>query len=387
MVAILIPGITESFGLEVSRMLKVFVILMFGASAMLVTFPAASQPAENLKVAVSGFEPNIIQGPNGAITGLDAEVWSEIARKIGVGYNIQVIQRVPDLLAAVQAGEVDVAFGGITMTADRHQTIDFSYSYMESGLMVAVDSDDAEPTFWAQCQNMIKRFFFNKGLLMAVCLLFTAIGVFGFLLYLCERSRHGSHVRPGLLEGMHDASWLVWAVMTTIGWGDKIAQTVIGRFLTIPAFFAGAIVNGLMVAAITTIMTVSALQENVVGSISDLGGLRVATESGTTSETALTVAGVQNVVLVGDIHEAYDLLVTDKVDAVVYDMPSIRYFAKSDHDGKQIATGPLVNREDYAFVLPKDSPFRDEVNRAILEMRESGLLEAITRKWVGESSP
>ena len=48
---------------------------------------------------------------------------------------------VPDLLEAVESGDCDMGFAGITITPEREKRVDFSQPFFESGLMIAVRNE------------------------------------------------------------------------------------------------------------------------------------------------------------------------------------------------------------------------------------------------------
>ena len=72
-----------------------------------------------------------------------------------------------------------------------------------------------------------------------------------------------------------------------------------------------------------------------------------------------------------------------EVEAVVYDAPNLLYFTKGEGQGKVRAVGKIFEPQDYGLALPQGSPLREEVNRAILQLIESGELERIKNKWFG----
>ena len=43
----------------------------------------------------------------------------------------------------------------------------------------------------------------------------------------------------------------------------------------------------------------------------------------------------------------------------------------------------MMNREDYAIAFPTDSPYRERINRAMLEMLHTGTYANIVKHWFG----
>jgi polar amino acid transport system substrate-binding protein len=114
-----------------------------------------------------------------------------------------------------------------------------------------------------------------------------------------------------------------------------------------------------------------------------LPGKAVGTITGSTSAKFLKVNGVADAKTFGKVDDAYQALQDKKVDAVVFDAPVLQYYAS--HAAADIArvTGPVFHPEDYGFVVANGSPLRKEIDMAILDAREDGSYEELTRKWFG----
>jgi ABC-type amino acid transport substrate-binding protein len=108
----------------------------------------------------------------------------------------------------------------------------------------------------------------------------------------------------------------------------------------------------------------------------------VATVAGTTSIDALDDLGA-NVVPVKVIDEAIEKLLQHKVDAVVFDSPTILYYARNEAAGKVAVVGNLFDLQYYGFLFPQGSEMRELVNRALLKMHETGQYDKIFNKWFG----
>jgi ABC-type amino acid transport substrate-binding protein len=114
----------------------------------------------------------------------------------------------------------------------------------------------------------------------------------------------------------------------------------------------------------------------------DLRNKMVATVAGTTSVAALDDLGAI-VVPVEVIDEAIEKLLQHKVDAVVFDSPTILYYAHHEAAGKVAVVGDLFDLQYYGFLFPQGSQLREPVNRALLKMHETGQYDIIFNKWFG----
>lgn len=77
--------------------------------------------------------------------------------------------------------------------------------------------------------------------------------------------------------------------------------------------------------------------------------------------------------------DAVALLKTNKVSAIIYDAPSLLRCADKD---PSLTVAPFsIRTQNYGFVIPMNSPWRTKINRALLELQESGEYQRIYDKW------
>jgi polar amino acid transport system substrate-binding protein len=138
---------------------------------------------------------------------------------------------------------------------------------------------------------------------------------------------------------------------------------------------------GWAIAQLSSAITLQKLHSD----ITDHRNLRnrlVATVEGTTSVTALEKIGAV-VVPTKSIDHAYDKLLIDEVDAVVFDSPTILYYARNEGAGRVSVVGPLFDIQYYGFLFPQGSELRESVNRALLKLRNNGIYDKLYSKWFG----
>ncbi len=130
-----------------------------GLSAALVfaacggTEPAAEDAAAPAEDAASGgtwtvgtepaFPPFEAIGDGGELIGFDIDLMTAIGEQ--AGYDVQ-FESLPfdGLIPSLQAGTIDAAISGMTITEERAETVDFSRPYFRAGLAIAVAEDDTE---------------------------------------------------------------------------------------------------------------------------------------------------------------------------------------------------------------------------------------------------
>ena len=83
------------------------------------------------------------------------------------------------------------------------------------------------------------------------------------------------------------------------------------------------------------------------------------------------------------IDKAYETLLNDQADAIVFDAPVLLFCA--EHQGYRLVkvVGPIFQVEVYGIALPAGSPLRKPINSALLRLQSSGRYDTIYRKWFG----
>ena len=349
------------------RMIRVVLFLVACSQA---AFPQQ----DPITVGVAIFPPNVVESaqPGHDFEGFDIDLWEEIARTAGIEF---VYRRAPfdQLLKEVAAGEADAGLAGISIRSQREEAMDFSYPYMDSGLRILSRRGGYRlSSLWDVISG--SGAFRWLGYL-AVFLLLCA-----HLLYFAEKGSESisDQYFPGILE----AAWCIFATMTTVGYGDVVPRQWSGRLVTVLVMVTGIALFGIVVAELSVGLTFSRMQSEINGP-DDLRGRLVATVAGSTSIDVIERYGARV-----DPQETVDLgyakLARGEVDAVVFDGPALRYYMKNRPSDEIVFAGGLFDEQSYGIAFPNNSPLREPVNVAILQLRENGLYQQIYEKWFGE---
>jgi len=76
-------------------------------------------------------------------------------------------------------------------------------------------------------------------------------------------------------------------------------------------------------------------------------------------------------------------LAANKVKAIVYDAPMLLYYAKNNPEKKLGVVGELFEKQSYGIGVPQGSPYRKEITRSILTLREQGFFEDLENRYFG----
>jgi ABC-type amino acid transport substrate-binding protein len=209
------------------------------------------------------------------------------------------------------------------------------------------------------------------------------IGVFilicGHIFWWVERGH--KYISTNYLPGIFQAYWYVLVTMTTVGYGDIVPRSWFGRVMAFLVMMIGIGIFGWTIAQLSSVITLQRLHSDITDHL-DLRDRLVATVEGTTSVAALEKIGAF-VVPAKSIDQAYQKLLRDEVDAVVFDSPTILYYARNEGAGKVSVVGPLFDVQYYGFLFPQGSDLRESVNRALLKLRTNGTYDELHNKWFG----
>lgn len=90
----------------------------------------------------AAFPPYEFVDENNAVAGIDAEIAAALAEKLGMTLEIKDMA-FDSLIPAVQGGAIDMAMAGMTVNAERLESVDFTDSYA-TGVQVVIVPEDSE---------------------------------------------------------------------------------------------------------------------------------------------------------------------------------------------------------------------------------------------------
>ena len=100
-----------------------------------------------LKVGVSTFVPWAMRDKTGELVGFEIDVATKLAADMGV--DVEFVSTAWDgIIPALLAGKFDVIIGGLSVTAQRNLTVNFTVPYAHSGLGVAANRELTAGMTW-----------------------------------------------------------------------------------------------------------------------------------------------------------------------------------------------------------------------------------------------
>ena len=310
---------------------------------------------------------------DGAETGFSMDLLAALAESLNWDYTVNRVDAFADMLGAVQDGSADLAIANISITAMRETQMDFSQPIFEAGLQIMVPSD-------AVRQPSLVQALLSKELFIAIGLAFAILLGGGMLMWSFER-RAQPYFDRKLNEAWFPSFWWALNLVVNGGFEERMPRTPFGRMLGVVLVVSSLFIVSVFTARITSVMTVDAITGSV-NSVNDLYGKNVGTISNSTAASFLNRREIEFTGYPG-LEQMLDAFKAEELDAVVFDAPVLSYFAS--HEGRRIAsmTGGIFLRENYGIAFPTGSPLVEDVNQALLALREDGTYDEIYRKWFG----
>jgi polar amino acid transport system substrate-binding protein len=346
-------------------------------AATSVSGPISAPRATPLIVAAAGSDPFVRKGKDG-LEGLSIGVWREVARAAGVSYRIEPYGSVDAALDAVTTGHADVAVGPISITSARAERVAFTQPYYQSSLGILAPVEES---------SVLQRLtpFFTRAFLVGTATLLLVLGTVGALLWLAERKKNPRMFPHSPVRGVASGVWLGLVTMTTVGYGDHVPVTFVGRLIAGVWMIVAMLTVSSLTAGIATALTVSELGRGAVHSITELRGQKVAAVSGTVGARFARERGTR-VVGVPTLSQGIELLADERVAAVVHDRPILQHILNEHPDLDAALAEAKYRPQGYGFALRQGSQLAPRLSVTLLKLGERRILAPIVERWLGPSS-
>lgn len=300
--------------------------------------------AETIKIGVDESPPFSFQykASNDRWHGISVDLFNEIA--INNNWDVEYTQ-IPfsNFEEALQNGTIDVYIPAVTLTAEREERLDFSYTYYKDNLGI---SGPRQENFISFVKELINKLFpvikFVPASILICALLYTII----------------EHKK---VNGYNIFNSIYWAITTavTVGYGDEAPKTVLGRILAIAWMISGILTFSWMFGILLNLE----IEDQI-----DTTKINLVVEENTTAhqyvkENNLQFETVKN---------------TKQLDDAIADNKYIL------SDASLIPNAIILENTEqyYAFAFREESPLIEETNQQLLKILNSQLWERIKNAYL-----
>jgi polar amino acid transport system substrate-binding protein len=332
-----------------------------------------SLPDRELVIATKEAPPFAIKQQDGSWRGISIDLWRRIADRLQLRYRFSEQETVQELIDGAADGSFDAATAAVTVTAARERMVDFTQPFYSTGLGVAVSMSESR---W----RSVVRALFSFGFFQAVLALLGIAMCVGFVIWLLER-RRTEHFGGGA-KGLGTGFWWSAIAMTQAGAAQNAPATLPGRVVAIGWMIASVIAIAVFTAGITSTLTRRELQ-GVVHNMNDLRSVRVGALSGSSTVDYLDRQRIAHHSF-ASAQEGLTALQAGAIDAFVYDKPLLTWIVLHDFSTTLRMLDIVLDTQNYAIALPKNSPLRAILDAPLLEATESEWWQQTLFQYLGK---
>jgi len=326
-------------------------------------YTATQQPTDQIRIGVAEIPPFILLDSNN-IRGVSVDLWRNIADSLQINYRYIKFTNYLDLMTALQNGDVEFTINPVTLTDNRLKHLRLSIPYYTSRLALAQRPSGKFPVFTVFLSLM------NWKTLKFILLLTAVVFIFALLMWIVERRHNTTQFRKSH-KGIADGIWWAFVTMTTVGYGDKIPKTKLGRGLTIVWMFYAIALLFIFTAEISSELTVTKLQGEV-DTVEELRKIKVGTLDQTGFSAFCDINRIQYLPFT-DLKQGLYAVKERKIEAFVGDYATLEYMLERFKLGKDLVLNPTrLNEQYFCFGANRQYlPLIDRINPVLLDVLES----------------
>ena len=170
--------------------------------------------------------------------------------------------------------------------------------------------------------------------------------------------------------------------MSTVGYGDKVPLSRIGKVIAIVWIFTSIILVALFTAKASSIFTITKMEFEIKNE-ADLRQSRIGAASKSSGEEYCIRRNIQYYPY-ETVENAIEDLIRGNLDAVVSNVPVIKYLKHHIYH-EQIEISPrYLLHNNMGIALPHNSEFKEPINRVLLQQVSEPNWKAVLEKYLGE---
>ncbi|KAH9518751.1 hypothetical protein Btru_006140, partial [Bulinus truncatus] len=340
-----------------------------------------------LRVATQPQDPFIIIAPDGSYGGFSYDLMQKISEISHYDFDLYVAEddnnsKTDGMVNALVTGNASMAIGALEVTADREKLISFSYTIISSQASILIKKADSTTNYF----QFLGPF---SGELWAMILLF--IMVAGLSLYVMSRfdpTQEGNVQRFDLKESL-------WYSLNIVlqGSTDYSPQTTSMRAIIAFFWFCVLIIEAAYTANLAAHLTLQQI-DNRIKTVHDLAGqssMMYGVEKGSDVQKFFDEQREdpyermwafmklnEDKAILDNTTEIINRVKSGSL-AFIADGVTNGYYA-NQHCGIESIVQNFQSK-DFSLGFPKGAPYLDEINTALLTLKERGQLDTLRNKW------
>ncbi|XP_006822937.1 glutamate receptor ionotropic, NMDA 2A-like [Saccoglossus kowalevskii] len=293
-------------------------------------------------------------------------------------------------------GKADMMVGGMKMSSQRTEVLDFSVPFMTSGVSVIVMESKGRTPLHA----VYDPFHFLVWIMAwIIALAVTALAVF-FVEWVSPTGYARKLTEPRASSfTFGDSLWMLWAINTNNSLPTRVPKSVTGKFVTsIWAFYTLVFValytanlTAHMIKVESTLPIDGFMDPKLQNPHQSSPRIKFATVQSTNTESLIEdhnprMHQYMKQYLVKSAAEGIEALNSGDLDVFIYDAMVSEFLATQAHDCNLVTVDSAFAMTGYAIAFPKSSPWRGLIDRALLQYVDNGFLNILREKWISLDS-
>ncbi|CAI9784239.1 unnamed protein product [Fraxinus pennsylvanica] len=278
-----------------------------------------------------------------------------------------------DLVKKVQSKEFDVAVGDIAIISNRCEYVEFTHSHTETGLVMVVPI----------LRHSSRAWLFVKPFTKATWFLTFFINVFnGFVVWIIEKN-YCSELRGPVLNQIGTLLWLAFATLFSFH-GEKLHSNL-SRTATVIWLFVALIITQSYTASFSSMLTVQNLKPKIANietlktNKAVIGYSRKSFVRGyLEGPLGFKSSNIRNFTSTDEYARA---LRSGAIAAAFLEAPVAKLFV-AKYCKSFIIAGPTYQVGGYGFAFPKGSLLLPDIDEALLNVRENGVLKDLEQRLI-----
>ncbi|CAG5129236.1 unnamed protein product [Candidula unifasciata] len=344
---------------------------------------------EKLRIATKQTDPFIIKTSDG-YTGFSKDLLEALARKVKFQYELFEAEDHVDsagnvingMVYALTSGNASMAVGALEVTADREKVISFSYTIMSSQASILIKKADSTINFFQFLGP------FSEGLWLMILVFMLVAGVSLYVMSRYDPTQQGNVQYFDLKESM-------WYSLNIVlqGSTDYSPQTTSMRAIIAFFWFCVLIIEAAYTANLAAYLTLQQMGDRIK-SIYDLAG-QTKQKYGVEKDSDIMHFFMKkkedpyermwafmklkdSEYILSNRSEIIEKVKSGKL-AFISDGVTNGYYA-NQHCGIE-SIDQNFQSKDYSLGFPRGAPYLDDINKALLELKEGGVLDGLKDRW------
>ncbi|KAK1416727.1 hypothetical protein QVD17_25843 [Tagetes erecta] len=272
-----------------------------------------------------------------------------------------------ELMRQIPAERYDAIAGDVTIMSRRHEYVDFTQPYTESGLEMIVP---------VRSRLSNQPWLFMKPFTAQMWWLIAAITLYnGFIIWLIERA-HCQYLRGSVINQIGIVIWLAFTTLFTLR-ADRLHSNL-SRMAVVVWLFVALIVTQSYMASLASMLTAQRLEPTItsVEALRNMNATVGYCNGSLVNHYLKDVLGFKNfkVKSYNSTHRYAEALNSGEIAAIFLEVPAAKVFL-AQYCRSFIRTGETFKVGGFGFAFPRRYSWLSEANKALMNISESGKLK------------